>query len=350
MPATQPTTSTPTADTQPEPVLSFPRTTLLKLYHGYGDNDRVLVLGQLFLKPPATDAHYSNSILRNAISLIRLFRVKPGPGNVRIRIEFGNEQREVRTAKDGFFALDWDSHMNLEPGWHTIKASVMQAPHIQAEGTIYIPPPDGLAFVSDIDDTFLVSYSTNLLRRLRVLLTKNPRTRMPFEGVVEHYKELATSNAAPGVSHPFFYVSSSEWNLYDYIKEFCRFHGMPEGVFLLSPVKTLASFWRSGQGTHSAKYVRIARLLKEFPALNFVLLGDDSQKDPYIYLKIAQDFPGRIPFIYLRHRVPEHLTVVRGVEQQMKDLGVEVCYFTHSATAREHSLKHGLSVVVESSK
>jgi phosphatidate phosphatase APP1 len=208
-----------------------------------------------------------------------------------------------------------------------------------------VPPPDGLAFVSDIDDTFLISYSANLLRRLRVLLTKNARTRMPFEGVVEHYKERAASEAAPGAEHPFFYVSSSEWNLYDYIKEFCRFHEMPEGVFLLSPVKTLASFWRSGGGNHSAKYVRIARLLKEFPALKFVLLGDDSQKDPYIYLKIAQDFPGRIPFIYLRHRVPGHLAAVREVERQIKALGVEVCYFTHSATAREHSLRHGLSVV-----
>jgi phosphatidate phosphatase APP1 len=344
MPATLSTTSTPTAEPRPESQLSLPKTAMLKLYHGYGDNNRVLVLGQLFFKPPATDARYSNNILRNAIALVRMFNVKPASGGIRIRVEFGNEFCETTTADDGFFALDWDSALNLEPGWHTVRASVAQNPAIRAEGTIYIPPPDGIAFVSDIDDTFLISYSSNLLQRLRVLLTKNARTRMPFEGVVEHYKELADSNVSPGTQHPFFYVSSSEWNLYDYIKEFCRFHELPEGVFLLSPIKTLRSFWKSGQGKHSAKYVRIARLLKEFPALQFVLLGDDSQKDPFIYLKLVQDFPGRIPFVYLRHRVPEHLTIIRGVEQQMKDLGVEVCYFTHSTTAREHSLKHGLSV------
>ncbi len=345
MPATLVTTSTPPDTDEQEARHEFPDTTTLKLYHGYGDNERVLVLGQLFLKPPATDARYSDSILRNAAALIRMFNVKPGPGGVRIRIEFGNECAYAKTSDDGFFGLDWDSRLRLEPGWHTVRAHVVQAPEISAEGTIYVPPADGIAFVSDIDDTFLISYSATILRRLRVLLTKNARTRMPFEGVVEHYKELATSNSAPDQQHPFFYVSSSEWNLYDYIKEFCRFHGMPEGVFLLSPVKTLSSFWRSGGGNHSAKYVRIARLMKEFPALNFVLLGDDSQKDPFIYLKIAQDFPGRVPVVYLRHRVPSHLTVVRGVEQQLKDLGVDVCYFTHSATAREHSIRAGLSVV-----
>ncbi len=345
MPFTLPTTNTPPADSGPERRLSLPFKTTLKLYHGYGANNHVLALGQLFLKPPAPEPRYSNSIWRNAIALFRMFNVKTAPGGIGIRVEFGNESRETKTADDGFFALDWDISPRLDPGWHEIRASVIQAPAITARGSIYIPPPDGLAFASDIDDTFLVSHSANPLRRLRVLLTKNPRTRVPFEGVVEHYKELASSHLAPGTRHPFFYVSSSEWNLYDYIKEFCRFHGMPEGVFLLSPVKTLRSFWRSGQGKHAAKYVRIARLLKEFSALRFVLLGDDSQKDPSIYLKLAQDFPGRIPFVYLRHRVPEHLTQVREIERQMKDLGVEVCYFTHSATAREHSLKHGLSVI-----
>lgn len=348
MPATVPTTSKPTGPKPTRTGVRFPKSTTLKLYHGYGDNSRVLVLGQLFFKGPANDAHYSDSVLRNTAALVKMFNVKPASAGIPIRVDFGHESSETETADDGFFALHWDSNMNLAPGWHPVKAYVIASPEINAEGTIYVPPPDGLAFVSDIDDTFLISYSANLFRRLRVLLTKNPHTRMPFEGVVEHYKELATSDAAPDARHPFFYVSSSEWNLYDYIKEFCRFHELPEGVFLLSPVKTLSSFWRSGQGKHSAKYVRIARLLKEFPSLKFVLLGDDSQQDPYIYLRLAEDFPGRIPFIYLRHRVPDNLSIIRGVEQQMKDLGVEVCYFTHSITAREHSIRHGLSVRGES--
>src|SRR5690606_632469 len=125
--------------------------------------------------------------------------------------------------------------------------------------------------------------------------------------------------------------------------EFCRYQKMPEGVFLLSSIKTLGSFWKTGQGKHGAKYIRIARIFREFPKLEFILLGDDTQQDPYIYAQLAADFPGRIKAVYLRHRVKEHLAKGREAENRMKSLGVDVCYFTHSETAREHSRQHGLT-------
>src|SRR4051794_14674499 len=57
----------------------------------------------------------------------------------------------------------------------------------------------------------------------------------------------------------------------------------------------------SGQTTHNGKYVRIVRLLTAYPEKQFVLFGDDTQQDPYIYYKLSKDFPGRIFCIYLRH-------------------------------------------------
>ena len=316
---------------------------VVKVYHGYGDNDRVLVMGHVLLRSPVAYEHYRRGIFHNTLSLLRLFMVKTAPAGIKIIIRLGAEVRETETSDDGFFVIDWDSQQQFEPGWHGVTASLASDPRISGEGKVFVPPPDGRAFVSDIDDTFLISHSADLRRRLYVLFTKNARTRKPFEGVVRHYQELSLASTTPDKPHPFFYVSSSEWNLYEYIKEFCRYYEMPEGVFLLSQIKSLASFWKTGGGNHGAKYIRIVRILEEFPKLEFILLGDDSQRDPFIYARLAKEFPGRIKAVYIRHRVKAHLKKARQAAAEMKALGVEVCYFTHSETAREHSKAFGLS-------
>jgi phosphatidate phosphatase APP1 len=63
--------------------------------------------------------------------------------------------------------------------------------------------------------------------------------------VVNHYQLLATSGQITNNSNPFFYVSGSEWNLYDFIVEFFRINNLPKGVFLLNQLKAFSQFWKS---------------------------------------------------------------------------------------------------------
>lgn len=336
-----PTTSAPSIPAQRSWLARLLRLSpgpVLRLYHGYGSSGRVLVLGHLLYQAPPPRAHYRNGFFRNSFALLSLFMVKPMAG-ITVRIRFGDAVAEVISADDGFFSAEIEVSGGLAAGWMPVDAWLPDLPEIRAEGKVYVPPPARLAFVSDIDDTFLISHSSHLAKRLYLLLTRNARTRKPFNGVVEHYQLLAGLFTGPEAPNPFFYVSSSEWNLYDYIKEFCRFHQLPEGVFLLSALKQLSSFWKTGQGKHGGKYFRIARIFVEFKELRFVLLGDDSQQDPEIYTKLVRDFPGRVLAVYLRHRVSAHLKKTRGFEAEMAAAGVEVCYFTHSETAMAHSAR-----------
>ena len=41
--------------------------------------------------------------------------------------------------------------------------------------------------------------------------------------MVKHYNMLASANTQKDVPNPFFYVSSSEWNLYYYLTEIFSF-------------------------------------------------------------------------------------------------------------------------------
>jgi phosphatidate phosphatase APP1 len=313
----------------------------LRLYHSFGDEDGVLVMGHALLHKPRKPERYLDGFWPNVRSMLRLFALRAIP-HARVRIRLGNEVKEIQAADDGFFAADWAPTEPHPKTWEDVSAELIDYPGVRAEAKVYMPPAAPFGVISDVDDTFLVTNTDSLVLRLSTLLTHNARTRKPFTGVVEHYKALALAQTTPDKPNPFFYVSSSEWNLYDYLKEFCRFHGMPEGVFLLNHMKTLKHFWNTGGNNHDGKFTRVARILQEFPNQQFILMGDDTQRDPHIYAAIVRDFPGRILCVYIRHRVKAHLERTRKYEKDIRALGAEVCYFTHSSTALQHSISFGL--------
>ncbi|RYF47482.1 MAG: DUF2183 domain-containing protein, partial [Comamonadaceae bacterium] len=210
------------------------------------------------------------------------------------------------------------------------------------KGSLYIPYPTQYGFISDVDDTFLISHSSNMRKRLFVLFTQNARSRQPFEGVVRHYQLLAQGNTTADAPNPFFYVSSSEWNLYDYLLEFTRVQELPRGVFLLNVLKQLNQLLKTGQNNHQGKFARIVRVIEGFPKQRFVLLGDSSQHDPYIYESLVRHFPGRIHAVYIRDVYQKNHDKVRTVLASIEAQGVPCCFFRHSEEAILHSIKVGL--------
>lgn len=318
---------------------------VVKVYDGYGDPDEIIIMGYVLSNSPRPRVNYRQNIVINFLSLVRLFVITPIK-NARVVIEFNGETREQVTDRTGFFRFEWKPLNKLTPGWHKAKVSYIGSVNKVAlssgECEVFIPHDYQYSFISDIDDTFLVSHSANMLKRLHVLFTKNSWSRRSFEGAVHHYQLLAAGNAGVGLPNPFFYVSSSEYNLYDYIREFCRKQKMPRGIFLLSPMKKLHQLLATGQGKHSSKYVRIARILKAYPNHKYVLLGDNSQMDPEIYHAVVRDFPGKIHAVYIRNIRPSKTTFAAKYLNQIIDMGVNGCLFRKSEEAIAHSVKIGL--------
>lgn len=323
--------------------LHITRKPVIKIYNGYGDQDMFLVYGHILRQSPLPKRKFKKNFWSNSFSLLRLFMVEPLK-NARLALEWYETRLETTADEDGFFKFEWKPDKVPEAGRHPVKVFLRSSKYksVSGEGNVLVPFSTQYAFISDIDDTFLISHSANLRKRIYVLLTENARTRKPFEGAVRHYQLLAHANTTAENPNPFFYVSSSEWNLYDYIREFSRSYGMPEGVYLLNQIKKWYEFIRTGQTKHNGKFVRIVRVLKEFPHQKFILLGDDTQKDPEIYYKIAAGFPERILCIYIRQvekkRKPETVHYIREIER----LNIDVCYFKNSEEAIKHSEHIGL--------
>ncbi|HEX8332410.1 MAG TPA: phosphatase domain-containing protein [Segetibacter sp.] len=320
---------------------------IVKVYHGYGYASHLVLFGHVFTLSPLPRKKYRTNFWTNTFALLRSFMVKPKPGAT-LQIIWDEKIIKVKAGKDGFFRFEWEPGRDLSPGIYKIEVQLVDeykdTANVLATGTgsVLVPYKSQYAFISDIDDTFLISHSSNLRKRLYVLLTKNAHTRKPFEGVVNHYQLLAKAGAKPDAPNPFFYVSSSEWNLYDFIKEFTRTNKMPEGVYLLNQVKRLKQVWRTGQNNHGGKFTRIVRIIESYPDQKYVLLGDDSQQDPNIYASIVEHFPGKIICVYLRNVYAKNATNVKLLKEKIEAAGVPVCHFKRSAEAIEHSYKLGL--------
>lgn len=130
--------------------------------------------------------------------------------------------------------------------------------------------------------------------------------------------------------------------MYDFLIDFAKKHQLPEGVFLLSQLKKLKEVLKTGQGKHTAKFMRIVRIVEAFPHQPLILLGDDSQQDPSIYLSLAEHFPGKISCVYLRQTYKKNYINVKQIVEKIEKAGVPCCYFKHSSEAVIHSKKIGL--------
>src|SRR5690606_15310264 len=128
------------------------------------------------------------------------------------------------------------------------------------------------------------------------MLSKNINKRKIFGEVVDHYRHLSISGQdSKEASNSFFYVSSSEWNLYSFINEFVELHDLPKAVIKLKKIKSgISDFLFTGRGGHDHKFEKIKDIISFYPNLQYVLLGDDSQRDAYIYERLCKTFPRNV--------------------------------------------------------
>ena len=316
----------------------------VKVYNGYGHTHDLVIYGHVFKKKTARRKYYSNNVLINTIHLLKLFFVTP-VANVKLRLKWNDQLLYSESESDGFFKFEWKSDEAVSAGWHGVEVGIVSTDGkiiCTGEGKVFVPHVTQYAFISDIDDTVLVSHSATIGKRLRVLFTKNPRTRRSFDEIVKHYELLARAHTTGDVLNPFFYVSSSEWNLYDDLTDFFAYNGLPQGGFLLNQVKRWFQLLKTGKTKHEGKLLRVIRILKTFPKQRFILFGDNTQSDPSIYASVVKKYHENIHAVYIRNIKPENEQVTREILSGIEKHNVYTCLFNNSNEAIMHSKTIGL--------
>lgn len=317
---------------------------ILKLYRGYANEQELIVMGHVFKPTTKTEYNFQKKNLKNATSVIKMFQLKT-QANADVYLEHDNSKIHTKTLKDGYFKFCVPLDQNSTYGWIDYNVSIVHKNEVIVTKESYIRPHKGnLGIISDIDDTFLVSHTRNPLKKLYVLLFKNINKRKIYDDVVAHYQSLSTAGRDNKTEfNAFFYVSSSEWNLYRFITKFTEMHRLPKAVLLLKDIKTsLADFFWTGNGDHNHKFEKIKHILEFYPNLEYVLLGDDSQQDAFLYEAICKIFPVTVKAVYIRQTGSSQKEKVNAILQNLETLQVSVCYFKHSIEAIEHSKSIGI--------
>ncbi len=324
----------------------------LKLYRGYANKNELVVFGHIVEKYPSGDHKYTRKGFRYARTILQLFSIKTVP-NLRVVLRVGKVIAETRAEADGYFRFQIPFNEQLEGGWHKYEVDVDDEVSgrkffITRQEEFFLPYTSSYGVISDIDDTFLISHSRRSFKKLFVLLSKNVQARKPFADVVKHYQllSLAGSKLPENNANIFFYVSSSEWNLYDMIVRFAALNGLPKAVLKLKKIKSgLDDFVMTGGGSHDHKLKKIQNIISFYPELRFILLGDDSQRDPDIYEEICKMFPGSVKAVYLRQTRTRAKAATSTCLSRIKEMGIDTCYFSHSNKAIMHSVDTGIVII-----
>ncbi|MDT3672471.1 MAG: DUF2183 domain-containing protein [Aromatoleum sp.] len=320
---------------------------IIAAYAGCGTRDSVLIQGRVlkdeaFAVPTPTDRS-----LRNLIELYKRLETDEVP-DAGLRVRFAGLDEPVVGDADGYFSVELSLPAPLErSGWHDAEIELVSpAPalgeRVRADAPVLVPPPTArFGVVSDIDDTVVWTNVRNKLRMLMLLIRSNAHTRKPFKGVAAFYRALVDGEGG-GEGNPIFYVSGSPWNLYTPLVEFLRLQEIPAGPLLLRDFSKQALLSSRHQQRH--KRENIGCILRRFPDLPFVLIGDSGEKDPEVYAEIVHAHPGRIRAIYIRSVNPDpgRVAAIDRLIDEVRHTGAQLVLAPDTEFAAVHAAAQGL--------
>lgn len=316
-------------------------------YRSYGTMNRLYIKGRVLEDKGIESATDKDTIVNNLVNMYHRFQSDEIPG-ASLKVCFQNQEHTVVTDEEGYFMLNLapDTPIEWTDMWHEIDIELMEAPvpfthGLKCTSEVLVPPLDAeYGIISDIDDTVVHTSATDVLAMSRKVFLHNARTRLPFAGVSEFYKALQLGRNGKR-NNPFFYVSSSPWNMYDLLKDFLDLNEIPEGPLLLRDFGLQDNkFISSGHMGH--KFKEIENILLTYPLLNFVLIGDSGQEDPKIYREVVKKYPGRILAIYIRDvQLAHREQIAMDISTELKD-HVDLVIVDNTVEAAEHAAKMGL--------
>jgi phosphatidate phosphatase APP1 len=247
----------------------------MELFLAFGNSKEVFIKGRIVEAYKQSRPSDKKSALQNILASIRRYAGSSIP-DARVRLEYHGIDEILVSNDEGLFESHLFFQEPIDDKADFARLTILEDEGITAEEKTRriqvsrIPDHQQLGIISDIDDTVIISHATSLGKKLWLSVSKNAYTRRPFPGVSDFYALLSNQG-----QHPVFYVSSSDWNLYDLIQDFLAYRNIPNGPLLLKdPHVNLKNIWKSGGGNHSHKLEKISFLLALFPTMKFILIGD----------------------------------------------------------------------------
>jgi len=239
--------------------------------------------------PFVYDKRISNTI--NLVNVLKSYFISVY-ADKELTIAYKEHRISVRTNHYGGFSTVVDFIMDDVPElFHP--ASTIPLRIIQNYPIIFPYSSHTVDVISDIDDTIIVSHSSNLFKRIGTLVFRAPHKRKS----IKLSSSLLNTFVKNGAS--VIYVSKSESNLFGLLTAYIDYNSLPQGCLILTSFLKLQQLFKSKKGV-DYKLDNIRFILENTYQKKYVLIGDDSQKDIDVFLRVVEQFPERILKVYIR--------------------------------------------------
>jgi len=312
-------------------------------YPGFCNHESVFVRGRVLVGQEVEGGDLEHGRWRNFGNMAKRF-LSAEIRHARLVVAWQGRKRDITTDHEGYFF----ERLPYDPGLSVDMVVRSNEPNLGAEVEVRpevfeISSKAKLLVVSDMDDTVLLTMATRALRMVALTLFGNAHTRRPFSGVPQFYRQLQAGRTGDE-QNPIFYVSSSPWNLYDFLEEFLEVNGIPLGpMFLRDHGLEHRKFGFSDHRSHKIRAIH--RLLEVFPDRPMLLVGDTGQKDPEIYREVVEQYRDRIAGVLLRnvsHLLPVRVLEVERIGKGIEKHGVPFRLFDRTPVAADAAREWGL--------
>ena len=316
-------------------------------YKGFGNDKEIYILGRVIKDRNLRAAGESDGSWKNFVTMYKRFMTWKIP-HAHVKATVAGDVKILPTDEEGYFEFRMHPKTAIDKNqfWQLVDLELIdqvlpKRKAVLAEGKVFVPHSAAdFGIVSDIDDTIVPTGATRIWTMLKVTFFQNALSRLPFPGIASFYQALKLGASSKG-QNPFFYVSSSPWNLYDFLMEFLEVHNIPKGPLMLRDIGlSRAQFIAGSHKLHKLK--QIEHIFEVFHDLQFILIGDSGQEDPEIYLQVIKDYPGKVKRIYIRNvSTAAREKKVLELADEMRSLGVELVLVKNTYEAAEDALLQG---------
>lgn len=299
------------------------RPTRVQPFFGYRSRERLVLVGRT-QRSRAPEFDKTNGRWRSIrVMMSQFFASEVAAVDVTLcltRADGTDFTHKTTSDDDGYFRfeidLEGDWPYPAQTAWEIVRLGWDNADgHQTVTGHVLVPGADAeIGVISDIDDTIMETGITggwhNVVRNWKRIFAQMPHERILVEGADVFYGAIGggiavassdqpTGSFIPATHRPFFYISSSPWNLFSYLVAFQRSREMPLGaLFLRNWGFNMATIGKKSHGAH--KRHAISDILDHFAHLRFAFIGDDTQGDLPAFAEAVAREPERIAAVFIR--------------------------------------------------
>lgn len=168
----------------------------------------------------------------------------------------------------------------------------------RATGLAVAVPPDGIAVISDIDDTLKITNMRDSHEKVANTLYRPFKAVPGMAGLYQAWKRQR------GAGIHFHIVSAGPWQLQPLLSQFFQAEGFPDFTWDMRSVDVTEPrvfLHELHPDPYPFKVAAIGAWLRRFPRQHVILVGDSGEKDPEVFATTIAQFPAQVDAACIRN-------------------------------------------------